>query len=95
MLGASIIAFGLCGDWSKIAVIDTENYSASLYTHLGTYNVSNITALYTPEKYSEAIQLCEKSEVEVIIIDSISHEWEGNGGILNIHSRLRVKKFLK
>ena len=92
-MGALIIAFGLCGDWSKIAVIDTENYSASLYAHLGSYNVLNISAPYTPEKYSEAIQLCEKSEVEVIIIDSISHEWEGNGGILNIHSNMTGNSF--
>jgi hypothetical protein len=92
-MGALIIAFGLCGDWSKIAVIDTENFSASLYAHLGGYQVLNISAPYNPEKYIEAIQLCENSAIEVIIIDSISHEWEGNGGILNIHSNMTGNSF--
>lgn len=33
-----LIASGMT-DWSKIAVIDTENHSADLYSHLGGYNV--------------------------------------------------------
>ena len=88
-----LLAFGLCGKWSKIAVIDTENHSAHLYAHLGEYNVLNIGAPYTPEKYTEAIKLCEKSEMEVIIIDSISHEWEGSGGILDIHGNMAGNSF--
>jgi hypothetical protein len=92
-MGALIIAFGLCGDWSKIAVIDTENYSASLYAHLGGYNVLSITAPFTPEKYTEAIKVCEENGMEVIIVDSISHEWEGNGGVLNIHSEMAGNSF--
>ena len=37
--GALLIAYGMTGDWSKIAVIDSENCSADLYAHLGEYNV--------------------------------------------------------
>ena len=81
---ALLLAFGLCGDWTKIAVIDSENNSSNLYDHLGKYKVVNIQAPFTPEKYIEAIQLCEKSSIEVIIIDSISHEWEGQGGLLEV-----------
>lgn len=36
---ALLLAYGLCGDWTKIAVIDSENNSADLYAHLGQYNV--------------------------------------------------------
>ena len=85
---ALLIAFGLCGDWSKIAVVDTENHSAELYANLGRYNVLPVEAPFTPERYVEAIKLCEKSGMEVIIIDSISHEWEGIGGILETHSNM-------
>jgi hypothetical protein len=92
-MGALLIAYGLCGDWNKIAVIDTENYSASLYAHLGTFKVLNIAAPFSPEKYMEAISLCEKAGIEVIIIDSISHEWEGSGGILDIHSNMTGNSF--
>lgn len=91
--GALLLAFGLCGDWSKIVVMDTENRSAELYSDLGTYNTVNITAPFTPEKYVEALCLCEKAGMEVIIIDSISHEWEGTGGILEIHSNMVGNSF--
>jgi hypothetical protein len=92
-MSALLIGYGLCGKWNSIAVIDTENHSAELYSHLGNYNVVNIGSPYTPEKYCEAIKLCENSGIEVIIIDSISHEWEGSGGILDIHSNMVGNSF--
>lgn len=92
-MSALLLAYGLCQDWSKVVVIDTENYSASLYAHLGPFMVLNISAPYSPEKYIEAISFCEKAGVEVIILDSISHEWEGSGGILDIHSNMQGNSF--
>lgn len=92
-MGALLIAYGLCNDWSKIAVIDTENYSASLYAHLGKFSVVNISAPFSPEKYNEAIRLCEEGGFQVIIIDSISHEWEGVGGILETHANMQGNSF--
>ena len=83
-----LLAFGLCGDWSKIAVIDSENHSSSLYADLGGYKVLNLEAPFTPERYVEAIKACELASMEVIIIDSISHEWEGIGGILETHGNM-------
>ncbi len=77
-----LLAYGLCNDWSKIAVIDTENHSSDLYAHLGQFNVLSLDAPFTPERYIEAIRICVNQGISVIIIDSISHEWEGTGGIL-------------
>ena len=88
-----LIAKGLVDDWSKIVIIDTENFSADLYAHLGSFNVLSITPPYSPEKYIEAITACVESGMEVIIIDSISHEWEGNGGILDIHGNMMGNSF--
>ncbi|SEW49594.1 signal recognition particle subunit FFH/SRP54 (srp54) [Chryseobacterium wanjuense] len=85
---ALLLAYGMTQDWSKIAVIDTENSSASLYSDLGSYNVLDLQAPYSPERYIQAIELCEKSGIEVIIIDSASHEWNGSGGCLEIHEKL-------
>jgi len=83
-----LLAYGLVGDWKKIAVIDTEAGSADIYSHLGTYYVLTLTEPYTPERYIEAIKLCESSGIECIIIDSISHEWNGKGGCLEIHEQV-------
>ncbi|WP_295220759.1 AAA family ATPase [uncultured Chryseobacterium sp.] len=85
---ALLLAYGMTQDWSKIAVIDTENSSASLYSDLGCYKVLDLQAPYSPERYIQAIELCEKSGIEVIIIDSASHEWNGSGGCLEIHEKL-------
>src|SRR6478735_2003018 len=78
------IAYGLCNDWNKIAIIDTENNSADLYAHLGEFNVLPLSAPYSPENYIAAIKECEKAGMEVIVIDSITHEWDGKGGCLEI-----------
>jgi hypothetical protein len=87
---ALLIASGMTS-WDKIAVIDTENNSADLYAHLGEYSVLPLSAPYSPEKYIEAIHTCERAGIEVIIIDSISHEWDGKGGCLQIQEQLGGK----
>jgi hypothetical protein len=81
---ALLLAYGMTNDWNKIAVIDTENNSASLYSDLGDYNVLALSAPFSPERYIEAIKTCESAGMDVIIIDSITHEWEGVGGCLQI-----------
>jgi hypothetical protein len=85
---ALLMAKGLCGEWNKIAVIDTENESASLYSHLGDYNTLPLKPPYSPERYIEAIKTCEAAGMDVIIIDSIAHEWEGEGGVLDLCEKL-------
>ncbi len=85
---ALLLAYGITNDWSKVAIIDTENNSASLYSHLGNFNVLSLNEPYSPERYIEAIKTCEQAAMNVIIIDSITHEWQGTGGCLNIHEKL-------
>ncbi len=45
-----LIAKGLVEDWSKIVIIDTENFSADLYAHLGSFNVLSITPPLFPRE---------------------------------------------
>lgn len=90
---ALLMAKGLVGDWSKIAIIDTENESASLYSHLGNYNTLTLNSPFSPERYVEAIKACENAGMECIIVDSITHEWDGKGGILDIHGSMTGNSF--
>ncbi len=87
---ALLIAYGLCGDWSKIAVVDTENSSADLYADLGAYKTLSLEPPYSPERYIEGIQICLDAGMEVIIIDSTTHEWDF---ILDWHSSLTGNSF--
>lgn len=86
--GALLIAYGITGKWQSIAVIDTENDSASLYSHLGDFKTISLTPPFSPDRYIEAIKICEDAGMEVVIIDSITHIWKGQGGILEYQNAL-------
>jgi len=84
-----LLASGMT-EWNKISVIDTESGSADLYAHLGQYNVLSLQAPFTPEKYIEAIEVCENAGMEVLILDSISHCWDC---LLEYHAGLQGNSF--
>jgi len=89
---ALLVARGLVGPQGRIAVIDTERGSASLYAHITPFDVCELTPPFTPEKYIEAIKAAEQAGYDVIIIDSLSHAWAGTGGILDIHDAATAKE---
>lgn len=86
--GALLIAYGITQDWGKIAVIDSENQSASLYSDLGKYYTIKMEPPYTVENFCIAIDACVAGGIEVIIIDSTYHYWHGKGGLLEYNSSL-------
>src|SRR5450631_1811395 len=85
---ALLIAYGITANWQKIAVIDTENDSASLYSHLGQFNTLPLSPPYTPERYIKAIKTCEDAGMQLIVLDSITHVWKGQGGLLEYQNAL-------
>lgn len=90
-MSAILIAQGLTNNnLTKVALIDSENGSGSLYAHLGGYNVLNLETPHSPERYIEAIEVCEKAGMEVIIIDSISHCWDF---LIDYHASLQGNSF--
>lgn len=88
--GALMIAKGLGG---KIAVIDTEHGSASLYSHLCEFDSLELAPPYSPERYIEAIKAAQKAGYETLVIDSTTHEWSGSGGCLEINEQTAQAKF--
>lgn len=87
---ALMIAKGLGG---KIAVIDTEHGSASLYSNLCEFDTMELTAPYSPERYIQAIKAAEAAGYDTLIIDSTTHEWSGSGGCLEINDTTAQAKF--
>jgi KaiC/GvpD/RAD55 family RecA-like ATPase len=75
----------------RVAVIDTEQGSASLYSDQFDFDVLELTGDYHPQKYVEAIKSAASAGYDVCVVDSITHEWNGKGGVLpkspaaNIH----------
>lgn len=82
---ALLLAFGLGG---KVGMIDTEHGSGDLYAHLGEYDIISIEAPYTVAKYLEAIKAFESEGYGTIIIDSLSHAWAGDGGLLDKQGKI-------
>lgn len=88
-----LLAKGLTG---KTCIIDTESRSADLYANEFDYDVLELSPPFSPLKYIEALRLCEKSGYEVIIIDSLSHAWAGEGGALDMQTdAIRAQKGAK
>lgn len=83
------LAKGLVGSLDKVVLLDTENGSGDLYAHLGDYYCESMNPPYSPDRFVKAIKAIDEiEEIDCIIIDSATHEWSGEGGCLDIHSKL-------
>lgn len=87
------LAWGMAkGDSSKVGLLDTENKRGSLYSDIlvgkdgkaNQFMIGDLYSPFSPQRYSQAIKEFQESGVEVLVIDSGSHEWEGEGGCEDI-----------
>lgn len=74
-MSALLMAKGLVGSWDKVGLIDTENGSASLYSHIGGFQCLDLTPPFSPDRYSQALDAAINAGFKVVIIDSSTHEW--------------------
>jgi hypothetical protein len=89
-MSALLLAQGLGG---KIALIDTERGSASLYSHICEFDALDLDPPYTPERFIQAITAAEGAGYDTLIIDSATHEWSGIGGCLELVDEVARAKF--
>lgn len=87
---ALLVAKGIGG---RIAVIDTEKGSASLYSDVAEFDVLELDPPFSPERFIEAISAAEQAGYDCLIIDSITHEWGGVGGCLELVDTIAKTKF--
>lgn len=90
-LGSIRIARGLVGESGKILLVDTERGSGELYANVTPYDVVVLEPPYLTEDYLEAIHYAEDNGYDVVILDSISHQWAGDGGMLEQADKLKLK----
>jgi hypothetical protein len=89
--GGLTVAKGL--GCKRVIVIDTEQGSSDLYDTILPFDVIDLRPPFTPETYIEAIEAAEEAGADCIIIDSISHEWNGKGGCLELVDEIARAKF--
>lgn len=82
--GKTFTALSVASTLGTVAVIDTEHGSASKCGDQFTFDVLELTD-YHPQQYIDAIHAAgESAAYDVLVIDSLSHAWNGSGGVLEI-----------
>ena len=94
-VSALLLAFGITGDWKKIALIDTEHERGRFYADrsdlgIGTFLYCSLTPPYSPDRYIEYVSEAARvvGSDGVVIVDSFSHAWNNEGGVLEIKDRI-------
>lgn len=79
------LASGIVGKGKRFAVIDTEARRALHYAGQFDFDHGELSEPFTPERYLEAIKTADKAGYPAIVVDSMSHEHAGDGGLLDWH----------
>jgi len=87
-MSALKLARGIAGPTGRICMIDTERGSGDLYADITNYDIITLTPPYAPKNYVEAIEAAEDAGYDVIIVDSLSHAWTDEGGLLDQADKL-------
>jgi hypothetical protein len=77
------LASGIVGKDNSFAVIDTEARRALHYADRFTFDHCELNAPFRPDAYAEAIMAADKAGYKAIVVDSVSHEWAGQQGVLD------------
>jgi dephospho-CoA kinase len=85
------LAKGIAGD-VPFALIDTETGRAKAYADQFRFDHGDLSAPFRPDRYLEAITAADKAGYPVIVVDSMSHEHAGDGGLLDWHDEILDKR---
>lgn len=83
------LARGIAGPEGKIAAIDTEARRMSHYDKFFRFDVADMQPPFRPERFAQAAQDAETAGYAVLVIDSFSLEWMGEGGVLEWHDEIK------
>jgi len=75
------------GKQAKILMLNTEQSRGQYYANEFDYDIIDMEAPHNPERYVEAINFAVEQGYDILIIDSSSHEWEGEGGCLDLQQQ--------
>lgn len=77
------LAAGISGG-KPFAVIDTEAGRAKHYADQFKFDHGDLAPPFTPESYALAILAADEAKYPCIVVDSCTHEWAGEGGVLEM-----------
>lgn len=98
-LSSLLLAYGITGDWGKIALIDTEHERGRFYAERGDFDIGQFLYAplyppYSPDRYMDFVNSAAAAVGEdgVVIVDSFSHAWDNEGGVLDIKGVIAQQK---
>lgn len=100
--GGLLVAAGVAGPDGLVGMVDAENKRGSMYADDpdiraampgGGYKRVNLTAPYSPERYTKALKALEAAGCTVGLVDSTTHEWSGEGGCCDIAEKNKLGGF--
>jgi AAA domain len=96
---ALLLAAGLAGKGGTVGFLDTENGRGSMYADSAGimaalpngYEIAEMREPFSPSRYIEAVEAMEAHGCKVLVIDSMTHEWEGWGGCADIAENNKLR----
>lgn len=96
---ALLLAAGLAGPKGSVGFLDTENGRGSMYADSpgikaalpNGYEIAEMREPFAPARYSEAVEAFQRHGCKVLVIDSMTHEWEGHGGCSDIAENNKLR----
>lgn len=85
------IAQGIAGPGKRFAVVDTEKRRARHYADDFQFDVMDLEPPFTPERCTAALKAAEKAGYPCIVLDSATHEWAGEGGVLKMQQEAQKR----
>ena len=89
------LARGIVGPTGRILVADTEGRRASHYTDFFKFDTVDVEPPFRPGKFEALVKYAEAEQYDVLVIDSFSHEHNGEGGVLEWHDEIVEQAILK
>ena len=85
---ALALATGLAGPEGRVVAIDSEAGRLKHYADQFKFDHGDMKPPFGPDRYIEAVKAADDAGYDVIVIDSLSHEWESEGGLMDMHDTL-------
>jgi hypothetical protein len=82
-MSAMKLAKGIVGPGNRFAVLDTEARRSLHYAEMFDFDMCEMKEPFRPNSYAEAIKAADAAGYKAIVVDSMSHEWAGPGGVLD------------
>ena len=89
--GKTYTALAIGTELGKVAVVDTEHGSAAKYADIFEFDTLELGAPFHPDRFTEAVKAAAEGGYDVVVLDSLSHAWNGAGGALELVEQFSKK----